>query len=169
MLCYLQGLLVDALWDSGSQVCIVDELWKSEHLPNIRLRNVVGVIDAPKGLRLVAANGQEIPYIGWMEVSFGLASNEVETDELVIPVLVMRGSQLHHPIVGYNVIEQMVNTKRITPPITSESYKTACPSAATGTVQSFIKQIHAETPCEYTVKTTKESVHLPKHTSVQVE
>lgn len=165
--CYLQGLLVDALWDTGSQVCIVDEQWKSEHLPNIRLRNVAEVIDAPEELRLVAANGQEIPYIGWMEVSFGLALNEVETDELLIPVLVMRGSQLRHPIVGYNVIEQMVNTERITQPITSEFQRTACPSA--GTVQAFIKKIHAETPCEYTVTTTKKNVHVPKHTSVQVE
>lgn len=77
--CYIHGLLVDALWDTGSHVCIVDEMWKREHLPNIRLRRVADVIDAPEGLRLVAANGQDIPYIGWMEVTFGLASNEVET------------------------------------------------------------------------------------------
>ncbi len=83
--CYIQGHLVDALWDTGSQVCIVDERWKREHLPSIRLRNVADVIDAPERLRLVAANGQNIPYVGWMELTFDLASNDEETDKLVIP------------------------------------------------------------------------------------
>ncbi len=127
------------------------------------------VIDAPERLRLVAVNGQNIPYIGWMEVTFDLASNEVKTDKLVIPVLVMRGSQLRHPIIGYNVIEQMVNDMGITQPMTSGFQGTTCPSPGAETVQAFIKQIHAETPCEYTVKTTKENVHVPKNTSVQVE
>jgi len=62
--------------------------------PNIRLRNVAEVIDAPEGLCLVAANGQDIPYAGWMEVTFGLSSNEVKTKELIIPVLVMKGREL---------------------------------------------------------------------------
>ncbi len=111
----------------------------------------------------MAANGQNIPYVGWMEVTFDLASNDEETDKLVIPVLVMRGSQLCHPIIGYNVIEQMVNDKGITQPMTMFQ-RTTCPSPAVETVQAFIKQIHAETPCEYTVKTTKENVHVPKNT-----
>ncbi len=126
------------------------------------------VIDAPERLCLVAANGQNIPYVGWMEVTFDLASNDEETEKLVIPVLVMRGSQLCHPIIGYNVIEQMANDKGITQPMTMFQ-RTTCPSPAVETVQAFIKQIHAETPCEYTVKTTKENVHVPKNTSVQVE
>ncbi len=146
----------------------MDERWKREHLPSIRLRNVADVIDAPEKLRLVAANGQIIPYVGWMEVTFDLASNDEETDKLVIPVLVMRGSQLCHPIIGCNVIEQMVNDKGITQPMTMFQ-RTTCPSPAVETVQAFIKQIHAETPCEYIVKTTKENVHVPKNTSVQVE
>ncbi len=37
--------------------------WKSEHLPNTRLRNVADVNDAPEKLSLVAANGQNILYI----------------------------------------------------------------------------------------------------------
>ncbi len=35
-------------------------MWKREHLPNTRLRNVADVIDAPERLRLVAVNGQNI-------------------------------------------------------------------------------------------------------------
>lgn len=160
--CYIQDQLVDVLWDTGSQVCIVDERWKNEHLPNIRLRNVAEVIDAPEGLCLVAANGQDIPYAGWVEVTFGLASNEVKTKELVIPVLVMKGRELRHPIIGYNVIEQMMNNKELTQPITNESVERE-------KVQAFIEQVHAEMSCGYLVKTKKENVNVPKHTSVQIE
>lgn len=117
----------------------------------------------------MAANGQNIPYIGWIEVTFCLASNEVETDKLVIPVLAISFRQLRHLIIEYNVIKQMVNDKGITQPMTSGFQGTTCPSPATETVQAFIRQIHAETPCEYTVKTTKENVHVPKPTLVQVE
>lgn len=62
--CYIQGQLVDALWDTGSQVCIVDELWKNEYLPNMRLRDVTEVINAPESLRLVAANVARI-FLTW--------------------------------------------------------------------------------------------------------
>ncbi|XP_046732140.1 uncharacterized protein LOC124402856 isoform X2 [Silurus meridionalis] len=165
--CYIQGQLVDALWDTESQVCIVDELWKNEHLENFRLRNVAEVVDAPGGL--VAANGQDIPFTGWIEVTFGLASNESKTKELVIPVLVMRGRQLGHPIIRYNVIEQMMNNKELTQPITTESLKPVLPSVEREKVQAFVERVHAETPCEYFVKTRKGNVHVPKHTSVQIE
>ena len=35
--CYMQGQMVRALWDSGSQVTIMDEQWKAAHLPEVRL------------------------------------------------------------------------------------------------------------------------------------
>lgn len=70
------------------QVCIVDELWKNENLPNVRLRDVTEIIDAPEGLRLVAVNGQDIPYMGWIEVTFGLTLNEKKSE------------RTHHTCVG---------------------------------------------------------------------
>lgn len=142
--CYIQGLLVDALWDTGSQVCIVSETWKDYHLPNVRLRDISEAIEAPEELRLVAANGQDIPYIGWIEVTFGLVSDKTKDSELTIPVLVMRGRQLCHPIIGYNVIEQIANRTRLTPPNASELVVTAIPNVEGNKIQAFIKRVQAE-------------------------
>jgi len=35
--CFIESQRVQALWDSGSQVTINDELWKEAHLPDARL------------------------------------------------------------------------------------------------------------------------------------
>lgn len=43
--CYIQGERGQALWDSGSQVTIMDELWKDVHLPNARLRDITEILD----------------------------------------------------------------------------------------------------------------------------
>lgn len=69
-------------------MCTVSETWKDYHLPNVRLRDISEAIEAPEELRLVAANGQDIPYIGWIEVTFGLVSDKTKDSELTIPVLV---------------------------------------------------------------------------------
>ncbi len=167
--CYLQGLLVEALWDTGSQVCIVGEVWKTDNLPNVRLRDVSEAIDAPEELRLVAANGQNIPFIGWMEVTFGFAPDERKDRELIIPMLVMRGGHLCHPIIGYNVIEQVANRNGLTQPHSSETLVNAIPNLVGDNIRAFIERVQEETSCEYILKTTKEKVYVPKHTSVQVE
>jgi len=54
------------------------------------------------------------------------------------------------------VIEQIVNNKELTQPITNESVERE-------KVQAFIEQVHAETSCEYLVKTKKENVHVPRY------
>ncbi len=138
-------------------------------MPNVRLRDISEAIDAPEELRLVAVNGQDIPFIGWMEVMFGLVPDERKDKELIIPVLVMRGGHLCHPIIGYNVIEQVVNCNGLTQPHSSEMLGTVTPNLEGNTIRAFIKRVQAETSCEYILKTTKERVHVPKHTSVQVE
>ena len=60
-----------------------------------------------KELDLKAANGTEIPYEGWIEVSFKLVTSDDKLRMSVVPFLVSKDT-LDHPIVGYNVIEQIV-------------------------------------------------------------
>ncbi len=107
-------------------------MWKNEHLPNVRLRDISEAIDAPEKLRLVAAN-------------------------------------LCHPIIGYNVIEQVANRNGLTQPHSSEVSGTATPNLEGNMIRALIERVQAETSREYILKTTKERVHVPKHTSVQVE
>lgn len=72
--CYLHGHQILALWDTGSQVYVIDELWKQEYLPEVTLRDVSDILESPNMLNLVAANGIDMPYIGYVEVTFRLSS-----------------------------------------------------------------------------------------------
>ncbi|KAI3369517.1 hypothetical protein L3Q82_007728 [Scortum barcoo] len=56
------------------------------------------------------ANGQSMPYKGFIEVTFGLAAEGADPKELV-PMLVMKGGSLSQPILGFNVIERILKTK----------------------------------------------------------
>lgn len=54
--CYIQSQMTRALWDSRSQVTIIDERWKGENLPNVKLRDVGEILDADDTLDITAAN-----------------------------------------------------------------------------------------------------------------
>lgn len=172
--CYIQGCKTQALWDTGSQVSIVNEKWKKTHLPSERLRDVSELIDGPNDLKIAAANGQYMPYKGWIEVTFKLAADGAVTEETVVPILVMKGWQACQPIIGYNVIEQIVTTAVNHPDAMSREQlhmilKATFPSLEKTNVPVFIDVVSAEQSCEYIVKTAKERVNIPKHSSVQVE
>lgn len=172
--CHLHGQRFQALWDTGSQVCVIDEVWKQEYLPEVPLRDVSDILEAPNTLNLVAANDINIPYIGYVEVTFKLSSQASHEAELVIPMLVARGQNLSHPLIGFNVIEQIVNAIEQAQPntvnnkILERTVKTAFPSLKRSKVQAFIQLLSAESSCEYTVKTTKEHVNVPKRSTVPV-
>lgn len=62
--CHIQSKEVQALWDSGSQVTIVDEVWKEINLPHTTLRDVSEILDRVGPFYVVAANGENMPYMG---------------------------------------------------------------------------------------------------------
>lgn len=165
--CYLNGHQLQALWDSGSQVSIIDERWKEEYLRDATLRDVSEILDSADDLTLTAANGTEMPYLGWIETTFRLVSETDQTQELIIPILVMKGCHLSHPIIGFNVIEHILakteKTKRY------NTVRKAFPSLKRNKVRAFIQAVSAEQTDEYAVKTKKEMIAVSKHTNIQIE
>ncbi|KAK2855024.1 hypothetical protein Q7C36_006893 [Tachysurus vachellii] len=162
--CYLQGQRFQALWDTGSQVCVIDEAWKEEYLPEVPLRDVSNILEAPNTLNLVAANGIDLPYTGYVEVTFRSSSQSLHQAEL----------NLSHPIIGFNVIEQIVSSIEQAQPTTKinkileRTVEAAFPSLKRSKVQTFIHLVSAESSCEYIVKTTKVHVSIPKCSTVPV-
>lgn len=73
---------------------VVSEHWKTEHLPHVTLRDISEIIDANDTLNLIAANGEDMPYVGWIDVTFRLAADGVPTKKVVIPTLVIKGASL---------------------------------------------------------------------------
>ena len=86
--CLIEGKEVEALWDTGSQVCVLSRKWQQTHLPLEVLRNVEELLGAGEKLNLEAMNGTNIPFDGWIEVRFKLARDDTTADELTVPVLV---------------------------------------------------------------------------------
>ena len=101
----VNGVPTTALWDTGAQVSIASHEWVKESLRDIRVNPLEELIGCTN-LELKAANGTSIPYLGWMEVSFKLASRSSDK-QVFVTILVARGS-LEHIIIGYNVIEEVI-------------------------------------------------------------
>ncbi|CAH1276865.1 GIN1 [Branchiostoma lanceolatum] len=88
----------------------MSEDWRRIHLPEVTVKSV-GEIVGGTDLSLKAANGTEIPYSGWIEVKFRLVGED-STPELIVPFLITPDSKQEHPIIGYNVIEEIQNECR---------------------------------------------------------
>lgn len=172
--CYIQNKKTRALWDSGSQVTIIDEEWWGENLPGVKLRDIKELLEADNTLDITAANGESMPYIGWVEVTFRLASEGAPETEIVVPTLVMKDASLARPIIGSNVIGVIVNTelKQSNPTDKHQLIQTvvaAFPGSETSGIQACVEQVSTEQTYEHIVKTTKEKLNVPRHTSVKVE
>ena len=106
----LNGVSVEALWDTGAQVSIVSKHWLEEYLLSLNFRNIVELLGEETGLNLTGANGGPIPFKEWVEVQFQLASSTESSNPLTVPLLVAR-DELEFPIIGYNVIEEVIKDR----------------------------------------------------------
>lgn len=107
--CSLDGIATQALWDTGSQVCLINEEWRKKHLPGTKIRAVEDIL-GPGTLTGKAVNQTDIPFAGWIELKFQLGIESRSQPEFRVPVLVScEPGVAEEPIIGYNVIEALVN------------------------------------------------------------
>ena len=104
-MCNELDVQTEALWDTGVKVSTVSKSWLAENLPTAEHRQIEELL-SDQGLDLKAANGSEIPYDGWIEVSLKLATSG-DKHGIAVPFLISTDN-LDHPIVGYNAIEELV-------------------------------------------------------------
>ena len=76
-----------------------------EKLPGTEVKDISELINI--GLHLTAANGTNIPYIGWTDVRVQLPSSAQEGQEVHVPFLITV-DRLEMPILYYNVIGELV-------------------------------------------------------------
>uniref|UniRef100_A0A8C6LSZ5 Gypsy retrotransposon integrase-like protein 1 n=2 Tax=Nothobranchius TaxID=28779 RepID=A0A8C6LSZ5_NOTFU len=104
--CYLDGVKLQMLLDSGAQVSIVEKSWVQKALPNVTIRPLESLFsDHP--LKVTAANGTEVPFEGWIEVLLEITSSRHGSVAIYVPMLVSRGG-LSSPLLGFNVIQEMI-------------------------------------------------------------
>ena len=63
--CLLNGLETDALWDTGA----ISHSWLNQSLSGCDIRDIAELLGMD-GLKLKAANGTDLPYEGWVELTF---------------------------------------------------------------------------------------------------
>ena len=171
MKCLLNGVETEALWDTGAQVSIIPSNWVRKFYPGTHVRNIAELLGMG-GLDLKTANGTDLPYKGWVELTFSLAEKNSQRS-LQVPLLVAKDS-LDMPIVGFNVIEEI--TKQ---PVdcasagVGESVVDALSSSLTGVekekVEALVNLIKTESAQELcSIKSRKQEKLIPKGQSVIV-
>uniref|UniRef100_A0A3B5Q730 Gypsy retrotransposon integrase-like protein 1 n=1 Tax=Xiphophorus maculatus TaxID=8083 RepID=A0A3B5Q730_XIPMA len=106
--CWMDATPVEALWDTGAQACLINEEWRQLHLPHQRVRPLNELLEVDTLIGL-AANQTQIPFLGWVEVEFRLGKDSLSAEPLLVPVLVSSDSSVaQQPIIGYNVIEEVL-------------------------------------------------------------
>jgi hypothetical protein len=84
---------------------MVSERFLRQSQPIKQIRSLSELVETD--LKLKAANGTVIPYIGWVELAFTLSSKNTQ---MRVPFLVTTET-IEYPIIGYNVIEEIVTNE----------------------------------------------------------
>lgn len=107
--CKLSEKSFEVLWDNGAQVSIISLQTLRDRFGKVDIREIKELLDGQE-IDLRAANGTSVPYMGWTDLNFSLdCDKDLAQGSVTIPFLVT-GSTLEHPIVGFNVISEIVST-----------------------------------------------------------
>lgn len=109
--CFVNGYAVTVLFDTGSQVSIIDRSWKETFIPQYAVRPLQELLDPGESLDLCAANGQPIPYDGWVELTVNLPGNTDPNLTMEVPFLISQ-LPLPQPLLGANVLQGMINSHK---------------------------------------------------------
>ena len=104
MSCLINDVPCQGLWDTGGQLSIVSKDWVQKKLPYVNIKPVCDVIGG--NLEVLAANGDNIPYEGVVEMNFCLNVPGKITKKMRVPFLVAK-SGFSMPLIGYNVISTL--------------------------------------------------------------
>lgn len=130
--CFFEGVPVQVLWDTGSQVTIINEEWKKTCFPHIETRSLSELLDEGETLIGRAANQTDIPFSGWVELKFQLGLKRGSQAELLMSVLVSNEQGVGQPpIIGYSVIQQLVTEGMeqhpdVIPEVVKEAFSCDC-------------------------------------------
>ena len=163
--CLLDNCELDVLWDTGAQVSMIPIELLNQQFRKTPIRQIGELIDTPD-LNLEAVNGSKIPYIGWSEIDVKLVHphDGQKHDKITVPFLVTK-EKLDCPILGYNVIEELV--KFDNSPV--EAVYTSFPGKGKDKLNALVNFIQSSTPepiCG--IRTGKKDIIIPKNKTVYV-
>ncbi len=152
--CQLNG---KTLWDTGAQVSIVSQDFMNKNFPSAIVKDISELINVQ--LDFTAANGTQIPYLGWCEIDFSIINNET----LVVPFLIAK-EVVRLPLIGYNVIEEFVKNG-----ISSNELKSALADVSSVNCTSLVDLIKSNDETELcNIRTNKRNHMIPSGKTLQV-
>ena len=93
------------LFDSGSQVSLIDKTWADTYVPHHTVRPLRELVDVD--LNVYGVTGHAIPYDGWVELTVNLTGNDDPNLTIPAPFLVSQ-LPMPQPLLGANVIEEIL-------------------------------------------------------------
>ena len=97
--CQLNDVQVEALWDTGAQVSMVDRKWLDKNISSYEICDMSEIVG--RDIEVKGAAGADIPYLGCVILRCTIA--DITTD---VPFLVSKNA-VKEPIIGYNVIAHL--------------------------------------------------------------
>ena len=170
--CLVEGKKVNALWNTGAQVCVASKCWKEVNIPNEPVRDIIELVGEDY-LSLQAANGTNIEYDGWMEVGFQLAGEDGPSVPLTVPILIGSQDNQEHLIIGFNVIEEVIkrgsnsNAFDVLPQMVNESLLPLKGREARMLV-NLIQSLDSE-PDTAVLRVGKQDIHIAAGKTVKVK
>ena len=157
--CTLNGKVTEALWDTGAEVSIIPMTWIQAHLPDISIKPVADLLNSPLALQL--ANGIEIPYEGYAEISFQLGTSEEEHNNILVPMLITNES-INSPIIGFNVIEELTQRRKHNPGDVESTIEDSFITINPNNIRPLINLLNTTTEEIAAVTSGKNRVVIPK-------
>lgn len=103
--CIVNGIGAQMLVDTGAQVSVIVKDWVERNLPGIEMKPLSELVTEP--LYVVAANGPNVPFEGWIDVYLEIVSASQGQMAIQVPFLVSHNA-LDNPLLGVNVITELI-------------------------------------------------------------
>lgn len=150
---------------------IISHGWLKQCLPGCDIRDKAELLGMD-GLDLKAANRTDLPYEGWVELTFNLIEDDFD-HTVKVPFLIAKDS-LDMPIVGFNVIEEITklfesSSSAGVDGLLVDVLTSSLTGVERGKVEALVQFISSEPAKELaTVKSRKQDTVIPRGQSVIV-
>ena len=160
--CKIGGCDEECLYDTGSQVSLIDDHWLQQYCPRAEIFSISSLIGG--NLDIQGVGGHQIPYKGYVFLTL-----EIGGFVLNVPFLVAK-ERLCQPIIGFNTISAIVNEPDFDYTRSMPNLKQNFPSLSEENVECFVNLIRGldDSECLAQVTTYKEGPVIRAGASISI-
>lgn len=161
--CAINGVPVRMLFNSGPQVTIVESDWVGKELPDVGIQPLETLLaDSPQ--TVAAANGAEVPFDDWIDVTLAIVSENRGSVMVQVPMLVVQSS-IRFQLLGSNVIAKMIKGNGQTNEVDIGSLLKEALKVSKDAARVIVSHLSAaidEEPLQYDTGVGKKGLTIPK-------